>query len=241
MRIDHRAADQLRPVSIERAVNRYAEGSALIQIGRTRVLCTASILLDNVPRFKKGSHEGWLTAEYSMLPRATQDRNEREATKGKQTGRTIEIQRLIGRALRNCVDLKALGEHTVIIDCDVLEADGGTRTAAITGGAVALCDALTYLHTQGVTKKNPFTTLVTAVSVGIWKNQPILDLAYTEDSTAQMDMNIVLNALGEFIEIQGTAESKPLPPNELSPLLALAQQGALLLLQIQKQALGRTE
>jgi ribonuclease PH len=219
-----RAADELRAVSFQRAFTRHAEGSVLVSFGDTRVLCTASVE-DGVPSFQRGSGQGWVTAEYGMLPRATHTRSAREAARGKQTGRTQEIQRLIGRALRAVVDLKALGERTVTIDCDVLQADGGTRTAAITGGYVALADAVDALLARRAIQANPLHGQVAAISVGIFRGAPVLDLDYAEDSNAETDMNVVMNSGGAFIEIQGTAEGHAFRRNELDQLLDLAAQG----------------
>jgi len=219
-----RAADELRSVSFHRAFTRHAEGSVLVGFGDTRVLCTASVE-DGVPSFQRGSGQGWVTAEYGMLPRATHTRSAREAARGKQTGRTQEIQRLIGRALRAVVDLKALGERTVTIDCDVLQADGGTRTAAITGGYVALADAVDALLAKRAIQSNPLHGQVAAVSVGIFRGAPVLDLDYAEDSNAETDMNVVMNSGGAFIEVQGTAEGHAFRRNELDQLLDLAAAG----------------
>jgi ribonuclease PH len=219
-----RAADELRSVSFHRAFTRHAEGSVLVSFGDTRVLCTASVE-DGVPSFQRGSGQGWVTAEYGMLPRATHTRSAREAARGKQTGRTQEIQRLIGRALRAVVDLKALGERTVTIDCDVLQADGGTRTAAITGGYVALADAVDALLARRAIQSNPLHGQVAAISVGIFRGAPVLDLDYAEDSNAETDMNVVMNSGGAFIEVQGTAEGHAFRRNELDQLLDLAASG----------------
>jgi ribonuclease PH len=219
-----RAGDELRAVRFTRGFTHHAEGSVLIEFGQTRVLCTASVE-ENVPSFLRGKGQGWVTAEYGMLPRATHTRSPREAAKGKQTGRTQEIQRLIGRALRAVIDLKGLGERTITIDCDVLQADGGTRTAAITGAYVAMMDAVTALLRKGVIKSNPIHAQVAAVSVGIWSGQPVLDLDYAEDSQAETDMNVVMNNGGGFVEIQGTAEGHALQRHELDELLNMAAQG----------------
>ncbi|WP_066094212.1 ribonuclease PH [Xanthomonas massiliensis] len=232
-----RTADQLRPVAIERAFTRHAEGSVLVSFGDTRVLCTASI--DNkVPAFLRGKGEGWVTAEYGMLPRATHTRSDREAARGKQGGRTLEIQRLIGRALRACVDRKALGERTITLDCDVLQADGGTRTAAITGAYVALVDAVNLLRKRGDIKKHPLVGAVAAVSVGVYRGVPVLDLDYAEDSDCDTDMNVVMNDGGGFIELQGTAEGHAFRRDELDALLALAEQGIGELFAAQQAALA---
>jgi ribonuclease PH len=219
-----RAADELRPVSFTRGFTEHAEGSVLVAFGGTRVLCTASIE-DSVPPFLRGKGQGWVTAEYGMLPRATHTRSPREAAKGKQSGRTQEIQRLIGRALRAVVDLKALGERTVTIDCDVLQADGGTRTAAITGGYVALADAIDTLLKRRAITANPLHGQVAAISVGIYRGAPVLDLDYAEDSNAETDMNVVMNSGGAFVEVQGTAEGHAFRRHELDQLLDLATQG----------------
>jgi ribonuclease PH len=232
-----RAPNALRPVSIERGYTKHAEGSVLISFGDTRVLCTASI--DNkAPGFLRGKGEGWVTAEYGMLPRATHSRNNREAASGKQGGRTLEIQRLIGRSLRACVDRRALGERTITLDCDVLQADGGTRTAAITGAYVALVDAVRGLLARGEIKRDPIHGAVAAVSVGIWRGLPVLDLDYAEDSDCDTDMNIVMNDGGGFIELQGTAEGHAFRREELDALMTLAQDGVGELLALQRAALG---
>ncbi|MCD7097629.1 ribonuclease PH [Stenotrophomonas sp. MMGLT7] len=231
-----RTAEQLRPVTIERAFTRHAEGSVLVSFGDTRVLCTASV--DNkVPAFMRGKGEGWVTAEYGMLPRSTHTRSDREAARGKQGGRTLEIQRLIGRALRACVDRKALGERTITLDCDVLQADGGTRTAAITGAYVALVDAVNLLRRRGDIKKHPLVGAVAAVSVGVYRGVPVLDLDYAEDSDCDTDMNVVMNDGGGFIELQGTAEGHAFRRDELDALLALAEHGIGELLAAQQAAL----
>jgi len=219
-----RAADELRPVSFTRGFTEHAEGSVLVAFGGTRVLCTASIE-DSVPPFLRGKGQGWVTAEYGMLPRATHTRSPREAAKGKQSGRTQEIQRLIGRALRAVVDLKGLGERTVTIDCDVLQADGGTRTAAITGGYVALADAIDTLLKRRAITANPLHGQVAAISVGIYRGAAVLDLDYAEDSNAETDMNVVMNSGGAFVEVQGTAEGHAFRRHELDQLLELATQG----------------
>src|SRR6266851_779504 len=219
-----RAPDELRQLSFERGYTKHAEGSVLVGFGATRVLCTASVE-DNVPSFLRGQAQGWVTAEYGMLPRATHTRSAREAARGKQTGRTQEIQRLIGRALRAVVDLKGLGERTVTIDCDVLQADGGTRTAAITGGFVALADAIDTLLKRRAITANPLHGQVAAVSVGIYRGTPVLDLDYAEDSNAETDMNVVMNSGGAFVEVQGTAEGHAFRRHELDQLLDLAALG----------------
>ena len=223
-RHDNRAPDSLRPVTITRGYTKHAEGSVLIEFGDTKVLCTASVL-DKVPPHKKGSGEGWVTAEYGMLPRSTHTRSDREAACGKQSGRTQEIQRLIGRALRSVVDLSQLGERTIQIDCDVIQADGGTRTASITGAYVALADAVAWLLAQGKITHSPIIDSVAAISVGVVGGVPMLDLDYNEDSNCDTDMNVVMTGKGGFVEIQGTAEGVPFSTEELNALLALAQKG----------------
>ena len=236
-RSEGRAANALRPVTIERHYTKHAEGSVLVSFGHTKVLCTASVE-EKVPPFKRGGGEGWLTAEYGMLPRATHTRNDREAAKGKQSGRTQEIQRLIGRSLRSVFDLKALGERTISLDCDVLQADGGTRTAAITGAFVAAHDAVSLLMKQGKLSSSPIRDFVAAISVGIVEGTPLLDLEYTEDSTCDTDMNVVMTASGGFVELQGTAEGEPFTRAEMDALLMLADKGIRDLVAAQKQALG---
>jgi len=237
MRPSGRSPSQLRTIQITRQYTRHAEGSVLIEFGDTRVICTASIE-EKVPPFLKGKGQGWVTAEYGMLPRSTKERMQREAAKGKQGGRTLEIQRLIGRALRAAVDLKALGERTITIDCDVLQADGGTRTASITGGCVALCDALAHLKTKGLLATNPLLHLVASVSAGIYQGAAILDLDYIEDSNAETDMNFVMNAAGGFIEIQGTSERNSFSGAQLQAMTTLAEIGIRDLLARQRKALG---
>jgi ribonuclease PH len=232
-----RTADQLRPLRIERAFTRHAEGSVLISFGDTRVLCTASVE-NKVPAFLRGKGEGWVTAEYGMLPRSTHTRSDREAARGKQGGRTLEIQRLIGRALRACVDRKALGERTITLDCDVLQADGGTRTAAITGAYVALAEAVSWLQKRGEVKKYPLVGAIAAVSVGVYRGVPVLDLDYAEDSDCDTDMNVVMNDGGGFIELQGTAEGHAFRRDELDALLALAEKGMSELFAAQRAALA---
>ncbi len=232
-----RAADQLRPIRFTRDFTRYAEGSVLVEFGNTRVLCTASVE-ESVPGFLRGKGQGWVTAEYGMLPRATHTRSAREAARGKQTGRTQEIQRLIGRSLRAVVDMRALGERTVTVDCDVLQADGGTRTAAITGGFVALADAIESLRRRGALSGSPLHGQVAAVSVGIVGGVPVLDLEYAEDSVAETDMNVVMNNGGAFIEVQGTAEGHAFRRHELDVLLNLAAGGISELCALQLQALN---
>jgi ribonuclease PH len=236
MRPSGRGNDELRPVSIQREYTRHAEGSVLIACGGTKVLCTASVE-HRVPAFLRGSGEGWVTAEYGMLPRSTNDRMRREAAAGKQGGRTMEIQRLIGRSLRAVVNRQALEEHTITLDCDVLQADGGTRTAAITGAYVALVDACNWLLARNRISKNPLHGQVAAVSVGIYAATPVLDLDYIEDSSAETDMNVVMNDGGGFIELQGTAEGHAFRRDELDSLLALAEAGIGELLTIQRAAL----
>ena len=243
LRPSGRAADQLREVRIERGYTRHAEGSVLVAFGETRVLCTASV--DNrVPQFLRGKGEGWVTAEYGMLPRATHTRSDREAARGKQGGRTLEIQRLIGRSLRACIDRSALGERTITLDCDVLQADGGTRTAAITGAYVALVEAVRWLEARRELVpvkggRSPVFGAVAAVSVGIWRGVPVLDLDYAEDSDCDTDMNVVMNDGGGFIELQGTAEGHAFRRDELDALLALAERGIGQLLDAQRAALAR--
>lgn len=238
-RVDGRTADQLRTVTIERGWSEHAEGSALISFGSTKVLCTASFT-SGVPRWKTGSGEGWVTAEYSMLPRATHSRSDRESVKGKQGGRTHEISRLIGRSLRAIVDVRGLGENTIVIDCDVLQADGGTRTAAITGAYVALADAIAWGKAQGFIpqRSQPLKDSVSAISVGIIAGVPFLDLAYTEDVRAETDMNVVVTGSGHFVEVQGTAEGAPFDRDELNALLDLALKGNADLKAIQAAALA---
>lgn len=232
-----RAADQLRSISITRHYTKHAEGSVLVTFGDTKVICTASVE-SGVPRFLKGQGQGWLTAEYGMLPRATGDRNAREASRGKQGGRTLEIQRLIGRSLRAALDMSKLGENTIYIDCDVIQADGGTRTASITGAMVALVDALRLMKSRGTLKQDPLKQMVAAVSVGIYQGVPVLDLDYQEDSSAETDLNVVMTDTGGFIEVQGTAEGAPFHPEELNAMLALAQTGIRSLIEKQQAALS---
>ena len=219
-----RAADQMRQVTLTRHYTRHAEGSVLVEFGDTKVICTASVE-GGVPRFLRGTGQGWITAEYGMLPRATGERMQREASRGKQGGRTLEIQRLIGRSLRAAVDLKTLGENTIYIDCDVIQADGGTRTAAITGACVALVDALRVMKQRKAIKRVPAVQMIGAVSVGIYQGEPVLDLDYPEDSTADTDLNVVMTDKGGFIEVQGTAEAAPFSPEELNAMLELARKG----------------
>jgi ribonuclease PH len=237
MRPSGRTSNQLRPIQITRNFTNHAEGSVLIEMGETRVLCTASVE-NSVPRFLKGKKQGWITAEYGMLPRATHTRNNREAARGKQSGRTQEIQRLIGRSLRAAVDLELLGENTITLDCDVLQADGGTRTASITGACVALVDAINSMIRKKTIKTNPLKQMVAAISVGIYQGNPVLDLDYKEDSKAETDMNVVMNEERGIIELQGTAEGATFNHEELSEMMALAQQGIIELIEAQKAALG---
>jgi ribonuclease PH len=238
-RTEGRAASALRAVTITRHYTRHAEGSVLVEFGHTRVLCTASVE-EKVPPHKRGSGEGWLTAEYGMLPRATHTRSDREAAKGKQSGRTQEIQRLIGRSLRCVFDLKALGERTISLDCDVLQADGGTRTAAITGAFVAAHDAVSWLLAKGLLQASPMRDFVAAVSVGIVDGTPLLDLEYVEDAACDTDMNVVMTGAGGFVEVQGTAEGAAFTRAEMDRLLALADKGIRELVAAQKAALGVT-
>lgn len=239
-RADGRAVDELRPVTIERGWSAQAEGSALISFGNTKVLCTASFT-SGVPRWLTGKGTGWVTAEYAMLPRATNDRSTRESVKGRLGGRTHEISRLIGRALRAVVDTRALGENTIVLDCDVLQADGGTRTASITGAFVALSDAIEWGRAKGFVAKNasPLSDSVSAISVGIVDGEPMLDLPYVEDSRAETDMNIVMTGRGKFVEVQGTAEGAPFDKAELDQLLELGALGCAELTGRQNEALGR--
>ncbi len=239
MRPSGRAHDQLRDIRITRHYSMHAEGSVLVEFGNTKVLCTASVAR-GVPRFLRGSGSGWVTAEYGMLPRSTGSRMDREATRGKQGGRTVEIQRLIGRSLRAILDLKKLGENTITIDCDVIQADGGTRTASITGACVALMDAIAFLKKDknGAMKGNPIKGMLAAVSVGVYKGQPVLDLDYAEDSKAETDMNVIMTEAGGFVEIQGTAEGETFSQDELSSMLALASKGINELIVLQKAALA---
>lgn len=230
-----RATDELRAVHFTRGYTRHAEGSVLVEFGATRILCTASVE-DQVPPFLRGSGQGWVTAEYGMLPRATNSRTAREATRGRQSGRTLEIQRLIGRSLRAVVDLSALGEKTLTLDCDVLQADGGTRTAAITGAWIALADALDFLVHSGDLASTPLTGQVASVSVGVVDGEALLDLDYPEDSRADTDMNIVMDQNGHFVELQGTAEGKPFTEAQVQLMIALAQTGIRKLIDLQRQA-----
>ena len=236
MRPSKRAADQMRTITLTRNYTMHAEGSVLVEFGNTKVLCNASIE-ERVPGFLRGKNQGWVTAEYGMLPRSTTERMGREAARGRQGGRTMEIQRLIGRSLRAVVDMAKLGERTITIDCDVLQADGGTRTASITGGFVALADAVQKLMDARTIKQTPLTGSVASVSVGIYQGTPVLDLDYAEDSNAETDMNVVMTADGRFIEVQGTAEGHPFSEDEMKQMLALAKQGISALCQRQKASL----
>ena len=237
MRPSQRRPDELRPVAIERQYTRHAEGSVLIAFGETRVICTASVE-EGVPVFLRGRGQGWVTAEYGMLPRATHTRTDREAARGKQSGRTQEIQRLIGRSLRAVTDLEKLGERTVKLDCDVIQADGGTRTASVTGAFVALHDAVGTLLERGVLAQSPIRDFVAAASVGLFEGAPVLDLDYAEDSACETDMNVVMTGSGGFVEVQGTAEGEPFSAAQMDALLALAMQGIAELIAKQKAALG---
>ncbi|PAU82387.1 ribonuclease PH [Halovibrio salipaludis] len=237
MRPSGRNPDQLRDIRLTRHYTKHAEGAVLTEFGDTRVLCTASVE-NKVPPFLKGQGQGWVTAEYGMLPRSTGDRMGREASRGKQGGRTVEIQRLIGRSLRAAVDLEALGEHSIVIDCDVIQADGGTRTAAITGGCVALVDALNTLVANGRLSRSPLKQMVGAISVGVYDGTPVLDLDYPEDSSAETDMNVIMTDRGGFIEIQGTAEGESFEQQELDAMLGLARKGINELFEAQKAALA---
>jgi ribonuclease PH len=236
MRPSKRAADQMRAITLTRNYTMHAEGSVLVEFGNTKVLCNASIE-ERVPGFLRGKNQGWVTAEYGMLPRSTTERMGREAARGRQGGRTMEIQRLIGRSLRAVVDMAKLGERTITIDCDVLQADGGTRTASITGGFVALADAVQKLMDTKTINQTPLTGSVASVSVGIYQGTPVLDLDYAEDSNAETDMNVVMTADGRFIEVQGTAEGHPFSEYEMNQMLALAKQGIRALCQRQKASL----
>jgi len=237
MRPSGRAVDQLRPLKITRNFTKHAEGSVLIECGDTKVICTATVV-SGVPRFLRGKGQGWITAEYGMLPRSTEKRVDREATRGKQNGRTVEIQRLIGRSLRAAVDLKKLGENTITIDCDVIQADGGTRTASITGGFVALADAMNKLVESKRIKTNPIVSQIAAISVGVYKGVPVLDLDYPEDSNAETDMNIIMNDKGGFIEIQGTAEGEAFSDEHMVGMLAVARKGIAEIIVAQTAALA---
>ena len=237
MRPSGRQPDQLRPITITRNFTKHAEGSVLVCFGDTQVICTASVE-EKVPRFLKGAGQGWVTAEYGMLPRSTTDRMGREAARGKQGGRTLEIQRLIGRSLRAAVDLKALGERTITLDCDVIQADGGTRTASITGACVALVEAINKTRELDLLDVDPMLGMVASVSVGVFNGTPVLDLDYAEDSNAETDMNVVMDEKGGFIEVQGTAEGAAYSRDELNAMLDLAHQGISEIVQLQRQALG---
>ncbi len=237
MRPSQRAADELRRIRITRHYTKHAEGSVLVEFGDTKVLCTASVE-DRVPPFLKGRGQGWVTAEYGMLPRSTTDRMGREAARGKQGGRTLEIQRLIGRSLRAAVDLKALGERSITLDCDVIQADGGTRTASITGAWVALRDAIGQLLAQGALAADPIIATIAAVSVGVHQGTPVLDLDYAEDCSAETDMNVVMNEQGRFIEVQGTAEGAAFSRAEMDAMLGLAEKGIDQIIQAQRAALA---
>lgn len=232
-----RSNDQLREVTITRNFTCHAEGSVLVTFGNTKVICTASVDA-GVPRFLRGQGQGWITAEYGMLPRSTGSRMGREAARGKQGGRTVEIQRLIGRSLRAAVDLTALGENSITIDCDVIQADGGTRTASITGACVALVDAIRYMNAEGMIEGNPLKQMTAAVSVGVYEGEAVLDLDYPEDSNAETDMNVIMTEKGGFIEVQGTAEGEPYTRAELDSMLALAEKGIYELIDLQKAALA---
>jgi ribonuclease PH len=236
-RPSQRAANQLRDIRLTRHYTKHAEGSVLVEFGDTKVICTASVEV-GVPRFLKGSGQGWVTAEYGMLPRSTGSRMDREAARGKQGGRTLEIQRLIGRSLRAALDMKLLGENTIKLDCDVIQADGGTRTASITGACVALYDAVSVMLERKLIKKNPIKQLIGSVSVGVYQGMAVLDLDYAEDSTAETDMNVVMNDAGRFIEVQGTAEEGDFDFEQLQQMMELAQQGIEQLIARQKEALG---
>jgi len=239
MRPSARSRDELRPIRFTRQYLKNAEGAVLVEYGDTKIICTAS-LIPGVPRFLKGSNQGWVTAEYGMLPRSTHERMQRESVRGQQSGRTQEIQRLIGRALRSMLNLKALGETTIAIDCDVIQADGGTRTASISGSCIALVDAVNHLMREQNKKSSPIQHLVASVSVGIYKGLPVLDLDYAEDAKAETDMNVVMTDKGGFIEVQGTAEGAPFQQNELQGMLELAQKGIRDIFILQKQALEQT-
>lgn len=237
MRPSSRAPDELRPITITRNYTKHAEGSVLIEFGDTKVLCNASVE-EKVPGFLRGQGQGWVTAEYGMLPRSTGSRMGREAARGKQGGRTMEIQRLIGRSLRAAIDLKALGENTITIDCDVIQADGGTRTASITGAFVALADAICYMQDNKIIRNDPIIGHVASVSVGIYNGTPIMDLDYVEDSNCETDMNIVMNDQGRYIEVQGTAEGAAFSPQELQDMLDLGKQAIDQLIEHQREALA---
>ncbi|GAB2998828.1 ribonuclease PH [Psychrosphaera aestuarii] len=237
MRPSGRTTAQIRPVTITRNFTAYAEGSVLIEIGDTKVLCNATVET-GVPRFMKGQGKGWVTAEYGMLPRSTHTRNQREAAKGKQSGRTLEISRLIARSLRAAIDLSALGENTITVDCDVIQADGGTRTASITGACVALVDAINYMRKENIIKTNPLKHMIAAISVGVYKGTPIADLEYLEDSEAETDMNVIMTEDGRLIEVQGTAEEEPFTFDEMNEMMSLAKNAIGELVDEQKKALA---
>ena len=236
MRQDGRAVDQLRPVRMTRNFLRYPEGSVLIEMGHTKVICTATVE-ERVPPFMRGQGKGWVTAEYGMLPRATEARNQREATKGRPAGRTMEIQRLVGRALRSVVDLEVLGERTIWLDCDVIQADGGTRTASITGAYLAMVDALANLVRQGIISRFPVQDFLAAVSVGVVDGQVMLDLAYDEDSRASVDMNVVMTGMGKYVEVQGTGEAAPFTQAQMDLMLRYATSGITELIRIQRETI----
>lgn len=237
MRSNGRKAEDIRPTTIITNTNKFAEGSVTIEVGDTKVICTATVD-EKVPPFMKGQGKGWITAEYSMLPRATQTRNQREAARGKLTGRTMEIQRLIGRSLRSVVDLHALGERTITLDCDVIQADGGTRTASITGSFVAMTMAIHKIAEQHKLAVFPITDFLAAVSVGVVQEEPVCDLNYEEDSQAKVDMNVIMTGSGKFVEVQGTGEESPFTRDELNQLLALGEQGVKQLVELQRSTLG---
>ena len=237
MRPSGRALDQLRDVKITRNFTKHAEGSVLVEFGDTKVICTASVE-GRVPSFLRGKGQGWVTAEYGMLPRSTNSRMMREAAKGKQSGRTVEISRLIGRSLRAAVDLEVLGENSITIDCDVIQADGGTRCASITGACVALADAINHMLEKGMIKKSPLKYMISAVSVGVYKGEAVLDLDYDEDSNAETDLNVIMADNGGFVEIQGTAEGEPFMPEELTAMLDRAKSGLATITELQKAALA---
>lgn len=237
MRSSDRTSNQLRPITITRNYTIHAEGSVLVEFGNTKVLCTASVV-EGVPRFMKGEGRGWVTAEYGMLPRSTHTRMNREAARGKQGGRTMEIQRLIARSLRAAVDLKAMGENTITVDCDVIQADGGTRTASITGACVAMVDAMTYMRNKGMIKANPLKELVAAISVGILEDDVLVDLEYTEDSTAETDMNVVMTESGKLIEVQGTAEGEPFTFEQMNQMMDSAKHAIREIVDIQRKTLA---
>jgi len=237
MRPSHRQANELRKISFTRNYTKHAEGAVLAEFGDTKVICTASVE-QGVPRFLRDANQGWLTAEYGMLPRATHTRSSRESARGKQGGRTVEIQRIIGRALRAAVNLKALKDYTIHIDCDVVQADGGTRTAAITGSCVALVDALRHMQMKHLIDVDPLNFLIGAISVGVYQGEVVLDLDYREDSRAETDMNVIMTENGDFIEIQGTAEKRPFTPDEFNNMLSLAREGIQQIITQQKIVLG---